>query len=375
VQTGAWSYVVVVPNADFQARSASMTRRLLWLGAAGLLLVGLWLAFVAVWMSRPIRQLESAATRISSGDLDVAVDVRTRDEIGRTAQAFVEMRRYLQETTRAAERIAGGDLTASVEPRSDRDALRQAFSAMTHQLRDLVGQITRAARVAAEAANEVSAGVAETGRSMSGVAGVAAEMSTNAHQQSQMLAEVTTATGTAHSHSRSGSQTADQVAAAMHELSETSDRIGRIVGTITAIAHQTNLLALNAAIEAARAGPAGRGFAVVADEVRKLAEESGTAATSIAGLVHEAQQSAARAVDLAEGEGVAAFRQIEESVTNATEAVRKTLPTVEAVKASAAHLSTSTRQVVAAQEEMGASCGSLTDTAAELKRLVTQFRI
>jgi methyl-accepting chemotaxis protein len=375
VQTGTWSYVVVVPNADFQARSASMTERLLWLGAAGLLLVGLWLAFVAYWMSRPIRQLESAAIRISSGDLDVTIDVRTRDEIGRTAQAFVAMRRYLQETTGAAERIAGGDLTASVEPRSDRDMLRQAFRAMTDQLRDLVGQITRAAQVAADAANEVTAGVAETGRSMSDVAGVAAEMSANAHLQSAKLAEVTTATGAAHSRARTGSATADQVAAAMHELTSTSDRIGRIVGTITAIAHQTNLLALNAAIEAARAGQAGRGFAVVADEVRKLAEESDTAATSIAGLVHEAQQSAARAVALAEGEGVAAFRQIEDSVTTATEAVRATLPTVEAVAGSAAHLSSSTRQVAAAQEEMAATCEALTRTAAELKRLVAQFRI
>jgi len=285
------------------------------------------------------------------------------------------MRRYLQETTQAAERIADGDLTASIEPRSDRDVLRHAFTAMTGQLRDLVGQISRAAQVAAEAANEVAAGVAETGRSMSSVAGVAADMSTYADQQSAKLAEVTDATGVAHARARTGSATADQVAAAMHELSDTSERIGRIVGTITAIARQTNLLALNAAIEAARAGQAGRGFAVVADEVRKLAEESSAAATTIAGLVDEAQQSAGRAVAMAEGESVTAFRQIEQAITTATDAVQANLPTVDAVAASAAHLSTSTHQVATAQTEMATSCESLTRTAAELTRLVAQFRI
>jgi methyl-accepting chemotaxis protein len=375
VRTGNWAFIVVVPDADFQAQSAHMTQRLLWLGAAALALVGLWLAFVAVWLTRPIRQLEAAATRISTGDLDVQIDVRTGDEIGRTAQAFIGMRSYLQETAQAAERIAAGDLTAAIEVRSDRDVLRHAFATMTGQLRGVVGQITEAAQTTADAANEVSTGVDETGRSMSDVAQIAAEMSANAHRQSAALAQVTSAAATAHGHARTGTATADQVAAAIRELAGTSDRIGRMVGAITAIARQTNLLALNAAIEAARAGDAGRGFGVVAEEVRKLAEESGTAATSISALVGEVQQAAGRAVALAEGEGLVAFRQIEESATTAADAVNATLPTVEVVSTSAEHLSESTHQVAAAQEEMSASCRSLTHTATELQRLVAQFTI
>ena len=375
VKTGNWAYIVVVPEIDFSAQSAHLSQRLLWLGLLALVLAGLWLAFVAVWMARPVRQLEVAATRISTGDLDVRIDVRTADEIGKTAQAFVGMRSYLQETAQAAERIADGDLTATIEPRSERDVLRRAFAAMTRQLRDLVGQISEAAKVAAEAAQEVTAGAEETSRSMSTVAQVAVEMSATARQQSAMLADVSNAAGIAHRHAGTGTVTADQIAAAMRELSGTSGRIGHIVDTITAIADQTNLLALNAAIEAARAGQAGRGFAVVADEVRKLAEESGAAATSISSLVQGVQQSAARAVTLAEGEGLVAFRQIEESVNAATEAVQATLPTVETMSTSAAHLSASTQQVAAAQEEMGASCRSLADTATELQRLVSRFHI
>jgi methyl-accepting chemotaxis protein len=375
VATGSWAYVVVVPNADLEAHSTAMIRRLLWLCAGAIAVVGLWLAVVAVRMSRPIRQLERAATLIAGGDLDVHVDVRGHDEIGRTARAFLDMRTYLQQTAQMAERIAGGDLTASLEPRSERDVLRHAFAAMTSRLRRLVGEITEAAHVTAGAAGDVSSGVAETTRSMADVAAVATQISGNARHQGSMLQEIGSAATAAHGHARDGLATADQIVTAMRELSATSDRIGQIVGTITAIAKQTNLLALNATIEAARAGVAGRGFAVVADEVRKLAEESATAATSIAELVQEVQQSAARATTFAEDAGLEAFHQIEKSVGTAADTVRATIPIVERMSTSVHELSTSTQQVAAAQEQMSATCGSLTHIAGELEQLVANFAI
>ena len=72
------------------------------------------------------------------------------------------------------------------------------------------------------------------------------------------------------------------LAQVMEGLTNRSEQIDGIVGTISTIAAQTNLLALNAAVEAARAGEQGRGFAVVAEEVRKLAEGSKSAAETIA---------------------------------------------------------------------------------------------
>jgi methyl-accepting chemotaxis protein len=379
VKVGDWSFVIGVPEADFAALSAGLTRTLVVLGIGAVLLVGAGLALIAARIARPLRRLERAAGRISTGDLDVDReidrDIENRDETGRTARAFLAMRAYLQETAGAAQRIADGDLTVELAAHSERDALRQAFGVMASRLRGVVREISRTSTVLTGVVREVTTGVDQTSASMERVAATTDEIASVADRQTAALAGAADAASSAHRQATRGSDTADRLATAMHELTDTSSQIGGIVVTITSIATQTHLLALNAAIEAARAGAAGAGFAVVADEVRKLAEESGRAAASIGTMIAEMQGSADRAVVVAETEALQAFRQIEHSVQEAVGALRETTESVAGTTQSARDAAESTRQADAAQRAIRTSCAALGQTASELEHLTNQFHV
>jgi methyl-accepting chemotaxis protein len=122
-------------------------------------------------------------------------------------------------------------------------------------------------------------------------------------------------------------ETVQQTSQSVADMSDRSNEIGRIVGTIDEIASQTNLLALNAAIEAARAGDHGRGFAVVAEEVRKLAENSASAAKEIGNLISSIQEGSQ--------EMTQAMEKTSSEVSEAIEASSEAVSCLEAISVAA----------------------------------------
>jgi methyl-accepting chemotaxis protein len=191
-------------------------------------------------------------------------------------------------------------------------------------------------------------------------------------------------------------------------LAESSNKIGVITESITAISNQTSLLSLNASIEAARAGEAGRGFAVVADEVRVLSEQSAKAAVDIDTLIKTIRsdiEDAVKSINVAAttvgesddklNETVATFNslkasndvlveltnqlnQICESLTKNTRLVSGSINTIASVSeetaATSEEISASTEEQSAMFEEITVSINGVKDLTNDLLVMIRNFR-
>ncbi|OZH55014.1 chemotaxis protein, partial [Hydrocoleum sp. CS-953] len=287
-------------------------------------------------IERANKDLNTQFDIICDGNLKATATVYSEDEFGKLAAKFNHMAKVIQATYTDAQRkaeeneqakedlqrqvirllddvegAARGDLTVSAEVTANvLGAVADSFNLIIQNLREIVHQVK-------EAAQRVSRGSMDSATFAQG-------LSTDALRQAEELAatlqsvqvmtdaiqrvaenarETEDVARSAAALALKGGETVDRTVAGILQiregvadatrrvkrLSEFTQEIQKIVGSISGIAARTNLLALNASIEAARAGEAGKGFAVVADEVRQLADRSAKESKNIEHTVMQIQ--------------------------------------------------------------------------------------
>ncbi|MGV0108471.1 GAF domain-containing protein [Nostoc sp. DSM 114160] len=156
-------------------------------------------------------------------------------------------------------------------------------------------------------------------------------------------------------------ETVAQTSKKIKRLSESSQKISKVVNLIGNFATQTNVLALNAAIEATRAGEYGKGFAVVADEVRSLSRQSAAATIEIEKLVQEIQAET--------GEVAVAMETGIQQVVEGTNLVSDTRQNLNAIVSATAEISQLIERITAATQKQMAQSVTVTKSMQDVAEI------
>ncbi len=224
-----------------------------------------------------------------------------------------------------------------------------------HQVQGAAAQVSSASQESASGASEQASSLEETSAAFEQMAAMTRTSADNARQACEL-------TGAARTAAQIGDHTMVQLNEAMDGISESSQKISKIIRVIEEITFQTNLLALNAAVEAARAGEHGKGFAVVADKVRTLALRAAQAAQETAGLTGDS-------VDKAQS-GAAIAGEVGKALSGIVTDVTKVSDLIDRISSSSQEQAQGVDQMNTAAHELAGQASGLMAVVDELAAIV-----
>jgi methyl-accepting chemotaxis protein len=288
----------------------------------------------------------------------------------------ISLTRAVSGAVKLATEVAGGNLSASSEVRSDDEVgdLLKTLNTMTAKLREVVGEVTSAARNVASGSQELSATAEQLSQGSTEQASSTEEASASMEEMTATIKQSADNAAQTEKIARQSAADATASGEAVGNAVNAMQTIAEKIMVVQEIARQTDLLALNAAVEAARAGEHGRGFAVVASEVRKLAERSQAAAAEISTLSSNTVKAARSAGDMLM-KLVPDIQRTAELVEEISAGSREQNAGASQINTAIQQLDKVTQQNTSAAEEMSATSEELASQAEQLQSAISFFRI
>jgi methyl-accepting chemotaxis protein/PAS domain-containing protein len=266
----------------------------------------------------------------------------------------------------SAQRRQDQERNAMAAHEERRSAMEAAIAVFRPRVETMLKTVAEHAQAMRTTASTLFAASSKTSQRADGAVDTSNEASMNveiaagaAEELSATIAEISRQLGQTNG---IVSTTVDEAGAAntqIGSLAQAAQKIGDVVKLIQDGAGQTNLLALNATIEAARAGEAGRGFAVVASEVKSLAVQTGKATEEIAGQIAGVQVSTSAAVEV--------IGRIAERMKEISAYVSAAAASVHQQQAATGEISQNVMSAAQSTKEIVAVLGDVTGAAAETR--------
>lgn len=345
-------------------------------------------------VTAPIGTLTEGMEEFAKGNLGVAIEVETDDEIGVLADSVKKtiagLQGIIKNISWLLAEMANGNLCLEVEGEYIGDFLpiKEALIKIVAALNQTLGNISQSADQVsigssqlAESAQELAEGATEQAGAVEELQATISEVTGQVLDTAKLGKESYQKTRQLTAEAQESSTEMKNMMDAMEKIQETSTQIAGIIGEIEDIASQTNLLSLNASIEAARAGEAGKGFAVVADQIGKLASDSAQSAVNTRKLIETSIQEVENGSKLSEKTAEALRRVIEgmnviaENVQKTSEESENQAVSMQQIEKGIEQISAVVQSNSAVAEETSATSEELSAQSTSLNEMVAQFKI